>query len=193
MKSEIEERLIAQEEISEQMVKRIGELEKRDFPDYAASTAELKETALAVSGQVATVEAVVRNLPKAIEMKHRYTLDFKTRGWVIGLAIWIIAFVIIICLYLNLRTANNDLKVNDLKYRAIRQVFPVQGDWADSCYRANPDGMEKTTTALEEQSLATVHAKDLAEQKQREAKEAQRSADRLKRKTKSIHEKMLSK
>jgi hypothetical protein len=164
MKSEIEERLIAQEEISEQMVKRIGELEKRDFPDYAASTAELKETALAVSGQVATVEAVVRNLPKAIEMKHRYTLDFKTRGWVIGLAIWIIAFVIIICLYLNLRTANNDLKVNDLKYRAIRQVFPVQGDWADSCYRANPDGMEKTTTALEEQSLATVHAKDLAEQ-----------------------------
>ncbi|MDB4926122.1 hypothetical protein [Mucilaginibacter sp.] len=193
MKNEIEERLIIQEEISEQIIKRVGELEKRDYPDYIASTAELKATALAVSGQVAVAEALVRNLPKAIEMKHRYTLDLKTRAWVIGLAIWVIAFIIVLSLYFSLRVENIRLKVNDLKYRAIRQVYPLQSDWADSSYRANADVMEKTTIQLEEQILVTTHAKDLAEQKQREAKEAQHSAEQLKRKTKTIHEKMLSK
>lgn len=184
MKSEIEERLIAQEEISEQMIKRIGELEKRDYPDYAASTAELQKIALTVSGQVAIVEALVSTMPKAIEMKHRYTLDLKTKSWVIGLVIWVIAFVIVLGLYISLRSENVGLKVNDLKYRAIRQVFPVQTDWADKLYQEDPDHLLRVTDSLEEAAKVRAHAEDIAEQSIKDAREAKEKLEELKKKMK---------
>lgn len=180
MKNEFEERLILQEEISDQVIKRLEAVEKRDYPDYEQATSEMKIAVEAVGTQVSTVKTIVENLPPSISLRHEYALDLKTRGWLIGFVAFVILFLVICSLYISTLRENHRLRADDLKYRAIRQVFPIQTDWADSLYYADPEHMENITDSLEEAAKVRSHTKDIAEQSAREAREAKARFDGLK-------------
>jgi hypothetical protein len=47
----------------------------------------------------------------------------------------------------------NRLEANDIKFRAIRQVYPAPAKWADEYYSKNPKAMEAATEQLENEAL----------------------------------------
>jgi len=184
MKNEFEERLNLQEEITDQVIKPLETVEKRDYPDYTEATKKLTQAVETIGTQASGVKTMVEGLPKSITIRHEYAFDLKTKGWLIGLVVFAILFLIICSLYIATLSENRRLRANDLKYRAIRQVFPIQADWADRLYYADPDHMESITDSLEEAAKVRSHTKDIAEQSARDAREAKARLDELKGKIK---------
>ena len=197
------------EEIIDQLVIKVNTLEKQEIklpdytpnfeelkewladhlPDYNKSIEELKTTvsqhnleypATKIKAQLDEVKTIVENIPKIIPVKHSHYFDPKSKGWVIAGVILLIVTTISTGLNAHLWVENNRLQANDIKFRMLRQAYPVQANWAEQHYFNNPDTAESETIRLENEAEERSEAVDLANQKEREAKAAKENLMKLK-------------
>ena len=197
------------EEIIDQLVIKVNTLEKREIklPDYTPNFEELKEwlsdhlpdynkpiedlkitvcqhnleyPATKIQAQLDKVKTIVENIPKIIPVKHSHYFDPKSKGWVIAGVILLIVTAISTGLNAHLWVENNRLQANDIKFRMLRQVYPVQANWAEQHYFNNPDTAESETIRLENEAKERSEAVDIANEKEREAKAAKEKLIRLK-------------
>lgn len=176
----------AQGQVLEEVVLRIESLENREYPDYRRTTVEINDAVALLLETATEAKTMVSSVPKSITTEHIHKLDFKSKKAIIIVATLVIVIFLCVTWIINLYDQKSQLSEFALKYRAIRQVYPRQGDWADSVYRVSPANMEQTTRKLEDQSLASSHAKDIAEQKYREAEEAKGQASKLEKASKRL-------
>ncbi|MDB5156157.1 MAG: hypothetical protein JWR50_864 [Mucilaginibacter sp.] len=189
MENEINEKLEMHDQLFDQLIKQVEVVEKREYPDYKAATAALRELVINLKSYLDQVKALVDTL-LAMKIKHR--LDLKTKGVIIVLAAWGIFTCLSVGLNISQHADNNTLRANSFKYRIIRQTYPIQADKADSIYQADPDAAEKNTIELEEKASQSDHAGDVAEQKEQDAKVAQKEAKTLKKETARARKETLS-
>jgi hypothetical protein len=129
---------------------KVNELDKREYPDYTKSTTQLKECTESLQQQVTEVKNIIKTVPKNIPVKYQITLSLRTKEIIAAGIVWFMITAILTGLNIYLWKSKNGLEANDLKYRAIRQVFPHQADWADSVYNSNAEFMRKQTDSLED-------------------------------------------
>ena len=167
METEIKEKLEIHDQLFDQLIKHVEDIDKRNYPDYKQSTADMKQVAVDLKSGLTEVKMLI---DKLLAMRIKHTLDIKTKGAIIVL----VASGIFTCLSVGLNISqhadNSTLKANSLKYRIIRQGNPEEADRADSIYNAEPDAAEKNTIALEEKATESNHAQDVAEQKEQGVK-----------------------
>jgi hypothetical protein len=197
------------EEIIDQLVIKVNALEKREIklPDYTPNFEDLKKwladhladhnktieelkttvsqhhleyPATKIQAQLDEVKTIVENIPKIIPVKHSHYFDPKSKGWVIAGVILLIVTAISTGLNAHLWVENNRLRANDIKFRMIRQAYPVQANWAEQHYFNNPDTAESETIRLENEAKERSEAVDIASQKEREAKAAKENLMKLK-------------
>jgi hypothetical protein len=197
------------EEIIDQLVIKVNALEKREIklpdytpnfeelkkwmadhlPDYNKTIEELKATisqhnleypAAKIQAQLDEVKTIVENIPKIIPIKHSHYFDPKSKGWVIAGVVLLIVTAISTGLNAHLWVENNRLQANDIKFRMLRQVYPIQANWAEQHYFNNPDTAENETIRLENEAKERSEAVDIANEKEREAKAAKEKLIRLK-------------
>jgi len=158
--------------------------------DFKTSTNELKAAvekhnlqypATIIQQQLESTRGLVKSLPKFMPVKHEHWFDPKTKPVILGGIIWFIVMAMLTGLCVHLWVENNRLSANDMKFRMIRQTYPVQANWADKYYSANPTGMKNTTEQLENEAMERSEAVDMAHQKEREAKAAKEKLIKLKK------------
>lgn len=198
------------EEIIDQLVIKVNTLEKREIklPDYTPNFEDLKKwlsdhlpdynkpiedlkitvsqhnleyLATKIQAQLDEVKTIVESIPKIIPVKHSHYFDPKSKGWVIAGVILLTVTAVSTGLNAHLWVENNRLQPNDIKFRMIRQAYPVQANWAEQHYFNNPDIAESETIRLENEAKERSEAVDLANQKEREAKAAKEKLIKLKR------------
>jgi hypothetical protein len=189
MESEIKEKLDTHDQVLDQIITQVEELGKRDYPDYKQSTADLKQTALDLKSYLSDVKALIDTL---LAMKHKHTLDIKSKAVIVILSAWGLFTCLAVGLDISQHAENNTLKANSIKYRIIRQTYPIPADKADGIYMADPDAAEKNTIELEEKATESDHARDVAAEKEREAKAAREDAKALKKQTTQARKEALS-
>jgi hypothetical protein len=196
---DINERIDSNEEIVNSLIKKIGELEKREEKNtdytlhfealqkifevflvrYNKENAELKATvgllntsypAEQIQNALAEIKSILEVIRKSLPVKVKHEFDFKTKGWIIAGVILLIVTAISTGLCGYLLTENSRMQANDIKFRAIRQVYPKQANWADKYYAEQPDAMKDTTKRLENEALERSQANDLSNQERRESK-----------------------
>jgi hypothetical protein len=187
------------EEIIDQLVIKVEALEKRGIklPDYTPNFEDLKiwladhlatvsqhnleYPATKIQAQLDEVKTIVENIPKIIPVKHSHYFDPKSKGWIIAGVILLIVTAISTGLNAHLWVENTRLQANDIKFRMLRQAYPVQANWAEQHYFNNPDTAESETIRLENEAEERSEALDIANQKEREAKAAKERLIKLKR------------
>jgi hypothetical protein len=198
---ELNDRMNGNDEIVDSIIKKMDELEKREVKNtdyslhfealkkifevflnrYNKESAELKVAigqlninypSEQIQGTLAEVKPIVEGIRKLLPIRVRHQFDFTTKGWIIAGMMLLIITAICTGLCGYLWTENSRMQANDIKFRMIRQVYPIQGNWADSYYSKNPEGMEDTTAKLEEQALERSSAQDRIEQAERKVKQA---------------------
>jgi hypothetical protein len=166
------------EEIIDQLIIKVGELEKREFtvPDYTPQFEALQhsyETSMLrhnneveefkvsleqlkvnypaeqIQNNLTDVKGILAIIQKSLPIKHKHQFDFNTKGWIISGMILLIVSAICTGLSAHLWVENSTLKVVSTKYRMIRQVYPYATSWADSVYTKSPADAEAATTKLE--------------------------------------------
>jgi hypothetical protein len=198
------------EEIIDNLVIQVNALEKRqiNLPDYnerfnglerlilqsipdqekfiADLKAEINQPNLTypaeqIQEQINVLRDELTLIPKVIPVRNYHHVDLKTKPFIISgiLLLIFIAFSTGLSVYLWI--ANSRLEANDIKFRMTRQMYPVQANEADSEYTHDPVSMEKLTVKYETKALETSKAADIAEQKEREAKEAKDKLYQLKK------------
>jgi hypothetical protein len=189
MESEIKEKLDTHDQVLDQIITQVEELGKRDYPDYQQSTADMKQTALDLKDDLSEVKKLTSTL---LAMKHRHSLDINSKAVIIILTAWGLFTCLALGLNISQHADNSKLKANSIKYRIIRQTFPMQADKADSIYSADPGAAEKNTVELEERATESDHARDIAMQKERDAKAAFEEAKALKKRAAQARKDALS-
>lgn len=172
---------------------RFGAIERlilQSIPDQEKLMEELKSEinqhnlaypAEQIQEQINVLRSELALIPKVIPVRHHHHVDVKTKPWFIAGTLLLIFVALSTGLGIYLWTANNRLEANDIKFRMIRQVYPVQANEVDSEYTHDAEGMEKLTVKYETEALERSKAADIAEQKEREAKEAKEKLNKLKK------------
>lgn len=166
------------EEIIDQLIIKVGELEKREFtaPDYTPQFEALQhsyETAMLrhdkkveefkvslgklkvnypaaqIQNDLTDIAGILATIQKSLPIKHKHQFDFNTKGWIISGMILLIMAAICTGLSAHFWVENSNLKVVKIKYRMIRQVYPYAASWADKVYTQSPADAEAATTKLE--------------------------------------------
>jgi hypothetical protein len=170
---ELTERIDGQDEIIDNLIKKITEQEKRepkttDFTLHfealqkifelflvrynkesislfeAVSKLNIDYPAEQIQKTLAELKTILEAIKKELPIKVKHQLDTKTKGWVISL------IVIAISLILNgyLWTENTRLQAVDIKYRLLNQLASPDTQLADSVYTTDPDKAEKMVNEL---------------------------------------------
>ncbi len=166
------------EEIIDQLIIKVGELEKREFtvPDYTPQFEALQHSyetgmlkhdnemeefkvsleqlkvnypAEQIKNNLTDVKGILATIQKSLPIKHKHQFDFNTKGWIMSGMILLIVTAICTGLSAYLWVENSNLKAVNIKYRMIRQVYPYATNWADSVYTKSPADAEAATTKLE--------------------------------------------
>jgi hypothetical protein len=166
------------EEIIDQLIIKVGELEKREFtvPDYtpqfealqhsyeigmlrhdkeveefkvSLGQLKVKYPAEQIQNNLTDITGILATIQKLLPIRHKHQFDFKTKGWLISGMILLIVAAICTGLSAHLWLENTTLKAVSTKYRMIRQVYPYATSWADSVYTKSPADAEAATTKLE--------------------------------------------
>ncbi|MEJ8802818.1 hypothetical protein [Pontibacter sp. H249] len=164
---ELEERLADAERVLTLHGKRLEKLEEREIPappqideahDYGAQFEELKALiqrhdlgvqALQIYAQIDSFRDTITKLPKVLPVRHHHHFEDRSRGFVIGSIVCLLAAAISVGLCLSLYRENSRLRENDIKNRMIRQTYPDAGHWVDSVYYLNPEEAERRVRQLE--------------------------------------------
>jgi hypothetical protein len=179
---ELSERIDGAYELIDSLIKKITENEKKEVKttDYSLHFEAIqkifevflvrynKESAELISAigkldinepaeqlkQVLTdVKPILAEIKKLLPVKVKHNFDPKTKGWIIAGMILLIVTAITTGLCGHLWVENNRLQANDIKFRAIKQVYPIPVKWADDYYTKNPKAMGDATEQLENESL----------------------------------------
>lgn len=197
---ELEEKVTMAEELILGLVKRMEVIES-ELPEFLKSfLQQYKETLANISGQIEKsnkryddqkisqqidqVKDLVGTMPKVITVKNEHHHHFG--AWSKNLIIAVAACFIITAsstgTALYLKYVNNRMIACDIKFRAIRQIAPKWGHWADTTYIRNPKSMEENTIRLEAEALERAYAEKVAREKEEEAKQAKKRLHSLRKK-----------
>jgi len=69
-------------------------------------------------------------------------------------------------------TGKSRIQANDIKFRAIRQVYPIQANWADNYYAQHPEAMKDKTERLENEPIERSQVNDMLKQEKREVRKS---------------------
>ena len=209
--NELAVRMDGNDEIIDSLIKKISTLEKREVKNtdytlhfealqkifevflarYNKENAELKTAvsqlnvsypAEQIQNTLVEVNAILETIRKSLPVKVKYELNPKTKGWIIAGVMLLIITAISVGLCGHLWTENNRYKVNDIKFRMLRQVYPIQANWAEQYYLNNPDKAESETIKLEDEAIERSEAFDVEKQKERDAKMAKKELSKLRKK-----------
>jgi len=197
---ELEEKVTMAEELILGLVKRMEVIES-ELPEFLKSfLQQYKETLANISGkieksngryddqkisqQIDQVKDLVGTMPKIITVKneHHHHFGAWSKNLIIGVAACFLITASSTGTALYLKHENNRMSGNDIKFRAIRQIAPKWGHWADTTYSRNPKAMEKNTIKLETEALEKTYAEEVARQTPEEAKQASKRLHSLKNK-----------
>lgn len=133
-------------------------------------------------GRLERLDGLIKQLPEiVIPFKHHHHFENKSKGLVFGGIALLLLVSITSGLCYSLFQENRRLHDNDVKFRMVRQRYPMAVQWADSTFYRDAGEAEKVTQKLEAQDLAVAEAEAIAKQKQQEAKEAKSTVNKLKR------------
>jgi hypothetical protein len=176
------ERINGVDEIMDSLIKKITDLEKREIKvtDYSLHFEALQKIfevflvrynkecndlntafgklnieypAEQIQQNLAEVKIILTAIQKSLPVKVKHQFDFNTKGWIIAGMILLIVTAVSSGLCANLWVENSRLAANDIKFRAIRQVYPIPAKWADDYYTKNPKEMDVATEQLENEAL----------------------------------------
>jgi hypothetical protein len=191
------------EEIIEQLVKKVNELEKRkvDIPDYAAQFEELKiwiqqqmpdytkpleELARLViqhnisypgreiQTQIGELKGIVAKIPKNIPVKHQHYFDPKSKGWVIAGVTLLIVVAVTTGLSVHLFVENRRIEAADVMFRVAKQAYPEVTNEIEDRYAKDPVKMEAKLIELEAEALRKARAQERIDQAEEEIREAKK-------------------
>lgn len=165
--------------VLEEIVVRVESLENREFPDYREATKRIDQAIGHLVQSVADVKEMATALPKAMPVEYIHKFDPKNKKVLLVIVGLVIALLALIMWVFTLYGNQTRFEEYALKYRFMRQVFPIQSDKADSAYATDPDKMKRLIKIMEDQAIASSHAQDIASQKLREAEAANATAKTL--------------
>lgn len=197
---ELTERIDGQDEIIDSLIKKITDQEKREpktadytlhfealqkifevfLVRYNKENAELKAAisqlnigypAEQIQNALAESKGILEAIRKILPVKVKHQFDSKTKGWIIAGIILLIVTAISTGLCGHLWLENNRLQANDIKFRMLRQFYPIQANWAEQHYFNNPDTAESETIRLENEAKERSDAVDIAKQREQEPKD----------------------
>ena len=179
---ELTERMNGVDEIMDSLIKKITDLEKKEIKitDYSLHFEALQKIfevflvrynkecsdlntafgklnieypAEQIQQNLAEVKIILTAIQKLLPLKVKHQFDFNTKGWIIAGMMLLLVTAISSGLCAHLWVENNRLEANDIKFRAIRQVYPIPAKWADNYYTTNPKSMADATEQLENEAL----------------------------------------
>ncbi|TPE43327.1 hypothetical protein [Pontibacter mangrovi] len=168
---ELEERLADTERVLSQHAKRLKKLEELEEPkapqpmsppqstDYTSHFEELKalfkehdisKHSLQLYALITSFWKAYTKLPKVLPVRHYHHFEDKSRGFIIGGFILLLATSVSVGLSFSLFRENGRLQESSIKYRLVRQEYPEAAFWADSTYLLAPEEAERRVELLEE-------------------------------------------
>jgi hypothetical protein len=179
---ELTERMNGIDEIMDSLIKKITDLEKKEIKvtDYSLHFEALQKIfevflvrynkecnelntafgklnieypAEQIQQNLSEIKTILAAIQKSLPVKVKHQFDFNTKGWIIVGMMLLIVSAVSTGLCAHLWVENNRLKANDIKFRAIRQVYPIPAKWADDYFAKNPKEMADATEQLENEAL----------------------------------------
>ncbi|OKL39992.1 hypothetical protein [Pontibacter flavimaris] len=166
---ELEERLSDTERVLGLHAKRLKELEEREVPqaskpiplqssiDYTSHFEDLKalfkehdisKHSLQLYALIKSFWTAYTKLPKVLPVRHYHHFEDKSRSFIIGGFMLLLATAVSVGLCFSLHQENSRLQENSIKYEMLKQAYPEVALWADSTYRSDPEGAEKYVELL---------------------------------------------
>ena len=194
---ELNERMDGADELINSLIKKITDLEKKEVKvtDYSLHFEALQKIfevflvrfnqerndlnaafgklnieypAEQIQQGLAEIKTILSAIQKSLPVKVKHQFDFNTKGWIIAGVMLIIVTAVSTGLCAHLWVENNRLEANDIKFRAIRQVYPTPAKWADGYYSKSPKAMETATEQLENEALEKSIAVDSIHEQRKE-------------------------
>jgi hypothetical protein len=106
------------------------------------------------------IKIILSAIQKSLPIKVKHQFDYTSKGWIIAGMMLLIVTALSTGLCAHFWVENNRLEANDIKFRAIRQVYPIPAKWADQYYAKSPKAMEDATEQLESEALEKSAAID---------------------------------
>lgn len=181
-----------QGQVLEEVVVRLDSLENREYPDYRDATKRIDLAVGQLVQSVVEIKEKVTAIPKAIPVEYIHKLDPKNRKVLLLIVGLIVALITLSIWVVSLYGDQAQFEEQALKYRFIRQIFPVQSDKADSAYAADPVKIKQVISDMEEKAVTSSHAQDIANQKTKEAEEAKSAARAIAKSSKHARSKVLT-
>jgi hypothetical protein len=179
---ELTERINGVDEIMDSLIKKITDLEKKEIKvtDYSLHFEALQKIfevflvrynkesndlnaafgklnieypADQIQQNLTEVKIILTAIHKSLPVKVKHQFDFFTKSWIIAGMMLLIVTAISSGLCAHFWVENNRLAANDIKFRAIRQIYPIPAKWADNYYTTNSKSMADATEQLENEAL----------------------------------------
>jgi hypothetical protein len=176
------------EELKSHITRVLKQSDKSELEELKAHISEVLKQPDSIGfiaetiGRLERLDGLAKQLPElVIPVRHHHHFENKSKWWLTAGIVLLLITSIASELCYSLYRENHRLHDNDVKFRMIRQRYPIATRWADSTFYRDPKEVEKVTEKLEAQDLAVAEAEAIARQKQQEAKEAKSAVSKLKR------------